>query len=113
LSGRLKQTLGTFFSKSAVLPARLALRKADLIFRVFSDEELVVVYDIRSGDTHLLGEVAYELCGFLSDSPVTADELKRRMLQKFPEDDPDLVAEGIDAALTQLEDADFIFTAAN
>lgn len=105
--------MGLFFSKSAVLPARLSLRKADLIFRVFSGEELVVVYDIRSGDTHLLGEVAYELCGFLSDSPATADELKHRMLQKFPEDDPDLVAEGIDAALTQLEDADFIFTAAN
>lgn len=100
-------------SKSAAWPARLSLRKAALVFRVFLGEELVVVYDARNGDTHLLGEMAYELCQFLADSPMTADELKHSLLLNFPEDDPDLVADGVDAALIQLEGADFIFAAAN
>ena len=95
------------------MPARLSLRERDLVFRVFPGEEFVVVYDARNGDTHLVGEVAYELCQFLADSPMTADELKRRLLLTFPEDDPDLVADGVDAALMQLESAYFVFAAAN
>ncbi|UCV05533.1 HPr-rel-A system PqqD family peptide chaperone [Dechloromonas denitrificans] len=100
-------------NKRVALPAQFSLRDTDLIFRVFSGEELVTVYDARNGDTHLLGEVAYELCQFLADSPATADELKRRMLLNFPEDDPDLITDGVDAALMQLEGAGFIFAAAN
>lgn len=113
MSGRLRQTSGPFLRKSAAFPARFLLREADLVFRAFPGEELVVVYDARNGDTHLLGEVAYELCQLLAESPATADELKRRLLLNFPEDNPDLVTDGVHAALMQLEGADFIFSPVN
>ena len=101
------------FTRRLSLPMQFTLRNTDLIFRAFSDEEFVVVFDVRNGDTHLLGEVARELFQLLAVSPATADELKRRLLQDFPDDDPNLIADSVDAALTQLESADFIFTAAN
>jgi PqqD family protein of HPr-rel-A system len=88
--------------------ARVCLRNPAPAVRVFGDEDLWVAYDATSGDTHLLDRVCLELFRLLSVSSATVDELRNSLLLNFPDDDPELIAQGIDAAIVRLERANLI-----
>lgn len=86
----------------------LFLQSKDLVFRIFADEDLVVVYDPRNGSTHLLSIVAHEIYQLLAFSPASLRQLKLALFQRFSEDDQDLISMAVDTAMRQLQCADLI-----
>ncbi|KXB31369.1 hypothetical protein AT959_06765 [Dechloromonas denitrificans] len=93
--------------------AIIFLQSTDLIFRVFEDEDLAVVYDPRNGNTHLFSIVAHELYQLLASAPATLQELKFSLFQRFSDDDQDMITAAVDAAFVQLQCADLIDIVAN
>jgi len=69
------------------------------VFRHFDGDDLSVVFDARSGDTHMLDSVACEVCQILADAAASADEIKRAMSIKFADEDSRMMGEAIDAAI--------------
>lgn len=86
----------------------LFLQSKDLVFRIFEDEDLAVVYDPRNGSTHLFSIVAYEIYQVLASFPASLCQLKLSLFQRFSEDDQELISAAVDTALLQLQCADLI-----
>jgi len=89
------------------------LQSTDLIFRVFEDEDLVVVYDPRNGNTHLFSIVAHELYQLLARSPASLSDLKHSLFQRFSDDDQEMISAAVDTAFVELQCADLIDAIAN
>ena len=93
--------------------AMFFLQSTDLVFRVFEDEDLAVVYDPRNGSTHLFSIVAHEIYQLLASSPASLQELKLSLFQRFSDDDQEMISTAVDAAFVQLQCADLIDAVAN
>jgi PqqD family protein of HPr-rel-A system len=93
--------------------ARMYMRNTGLVFRLFGDNDFVIVYDQRNGDTYLFSMIVHEILGILNDLPSTIDQLKESLCRRFPEDDPVMISESVDSAVAQLEGADLIRAVVN
>lgn len=63
-------------------PPRWALNQsASLSWKSFDDE--FIVFNATSGDTHLLNRVSAEALRCLEDSPATATQLARRVIERL------------------------------
>ncbi|WP_184415166.1 HPr-rel-A system PqqD family peptide chaperone [Rhodocyclus tenuis] len=81
---------------------RYGLYSSSLVFRHFDGGDLSVVFDPRSGDTHLLDAVSFETCQVLVSGPATVDQIKRSMLVEFTAEDPAMICQAVDAAIERL-----------
>lgn len=76
-------------------------RKADLIWKDWG-EELQVVYDIASGDTHALDRLAGDAVSHLQEGSLTAEQLVSRLAKGANVPRVDLVRQ-IDDLLPRLD----------
>lgn len=74
-----------------------------MLHRVWDGEDAAVVYDARSGDTHLVETPGLELLQRLAQSPCTRDVLMQELGGLFVDDDPLTIAQCVDATLTRLQ----------
>jgi PqqD family protein of HPr-rel-A system len=70
----------------------------------WSDEELGLVFDAVSGDTHLLDQLAVEILQSLQKEPSRAEQLNQQLADRFSPDDQCKAAEFITTTLLQLRD---------
>lgn len=87
---------------------RYCLPAASLVFRHFDGDDLSLVFDTRSGDTHLLDGVSAEICQVLRAAPAALDEIERSLLLEFSDDDPSLIHQAVEAAVQRLEHSGLI-----
>lgn len=78
---------------------RYTAPRADAVTMVELDP-FVVLYDRRSGITHLLAEPAPQLLDLLAAEPLTAAALRARLVEAF--DLPDLTDQALTARLDEL-----------
>jgi PqqD family protein of HPr-rel-A system len=80
----------------------------------WEDEDcLTVVYDIRTGDTHLVEDVAMALLGLIRQSPLDVETLAAQLVDFFLEDDPQRIQEFVGATLLQLKALGLVTDAAH
>ncbi len=71
--------------------------------RAWEGEDEAVVYDVRSGDTHLVAAPGLELLQRLAQSPCTREVLVHELRGLFVDDDPHTVVQCVDATLSRLQ----------
>lgn len=74
-----------------------------LLVRTWCGEDVSVVYNGISGDTHLVEELALHLLKLLGVAPRSTDTLARQLADFFVEHDQDRIREFIESTLLQLE----------
>lgn len=79
-----------------------SLSNGALQFRIW-DDELSVVYNVATGDTHLISSIDVELLQRLSKSPCTTETLAGELVGLFSEAKHAVVVEFLDATLLQLQ----------
>lgn len=82
---------------STVSPARLS-------FASWDDDDLAVLYDKVTGDTHLMESSAIEILRLIEKSPASAEAIAQELAELFPADDQDKLPQFISATLLQLRD---------
>jgi PqqD family protein of HPr-rel-A system len=82
---------------STVSPARLS-------FASWDDDDLAVVYDKVTGDTHLIESSAIEILRLIEKSPASAEAIAQELADLFSADDQDKLPQFISATLLQLRD---------
>jgi PqqD family protein of HPr-rel-A system len=73
-----------------------------LSFKSWADDELGLVFDALTGDTHLLDHSALEILQCLRGAPSTVDALGAQMADRFLPDEQGKIAEFIATTLLQL-----------
>lgn len=71
--------------------------------RSWDGEECSVVYDVISGDTHLLDDLSLELLALIDAQPGTTSELARQVGDFFADGCSDEQIEFVQATLLQLQ----------
>lgn len=79
-----------------------------LSFRSWSDEDLSVVYNTLSGDTHLVESPGLEILQLLTESPRSAESLASALSSLFQDQEPDRLVQYIDATLLRLKEVGLI-----
>lgn len=82
---------------STVSPARLS-------FASWDDEDLAVVYDKVTGDTHLIESSAIEILRLIEKYPASAEAIAQELADLCSPDDQDKLPQFISATLLQLRD---------
>ncbi|WPC67678.1 HPr-rel-A system PqqD family peptide chaperone [Rhodoferax ferrireducens] len=82
---------------STVSPARLS-------FASWDDDDLAVVYDKVTGDTHLIESSAIEILRVIEKYPASAEAIAQELAELFSADDQDKLPQFISASLLQLRD---------
>lgn len=80
---------------STVSPARLS-------FASWDDDDLAVVYDKVTGDTHLIESSAIEILRLIEKSPASAEAIAQELADLISADDQDKLPQFISATLLQL-----------
>ncbi|MFZ6751077.1 HPr-rel-A system PqqD family peptide chaperone [Undibacterium sp. Ren11W] len=65
---------------SLVSPARFCIR-------TWESEDAAVVYDVRSGDTHLIEPLGREVLYLLRDEPGTTESIRLKLLSLYAQED--------------------------
>lgn len=92
---------------------RYGLHSSSLVFRHFEGDDLSIIFDARSGDTHMLDRVACEVCQMLAGAPASAEEIRRSLSMKFADEDSRMMDEAIDAAIERLRHAGLLGNVSN
>jgi len=79
-----------------------------LIFRAWDGDDLAVVYNRSSGDTHLLEKLALEMLCLIHVSPQTADSLATKVEEILVADKEGNILEFVEATLLKLQDAELV-----
>jgi PqqD family protein of HPr-rel-A system len=79
----------------------------------WDDDDLVVVYNKISGDTHLLDPLAGIVLDLIGSAPFTTEQLACELADAFSDEDKNNALGHIEASLLQLEDIGLIFSAPN
>lgn len=79
-----------------------------LSFRSWSDEDLSVVYNTLSGDTHLVESPGLEILQLLTESPRSAESLASALSSLFQDQEPDRLVQYIGATLLRLKEVGLI-----
>lgn len=74
-----------------------------LRIRSWDGEESSVVFDVISGDTHLLDDLSLELVGLIDAQPATTSELAHKVADHFADGYNDEQIEFVQASLLQLQ----------
>lgn len=82
----------------------------NLIFRTWSGEDVSVVYNCISGDTHLIEELALHLLKLVGVSPLSTETLALGLADFFVQNDQNRIREFIESTLLQLETAGLVFS---
>ena len=82
---------------STVSPARLT-------FTSWDDDDLAVVYDRVTGDTHLIQSSAIEILRRVAKSPASAEAIEQELADVVSAEDRDKLPEFIATTLLQLRD---------
>lgn len=83
-----------------------------LSFRTWNGEDVSVVYNGISGDTHLVEELALHLLQLVGVSPLSTETLALQLTDFFVENDPNKIQEFIDSTLLQLETVGLVYSIA-
>lgn len=76
-----------------------------LCFRTWQDDDISVVYDAFSGNTHLIDSLGLALLQLLVAAPLSTEMLALKLADLYSEDDKAVLDEYIAATLLQLQDA--------
>lgn len=79
-----------------------------LCFRSWSDEDLSVVYNTLSGDTHLVESPGLEILQLLTESPHSAESLASALSGLFQDQEPYRLVQYIGATLLRLKEVGLI-----
>jgi PqqD family protein of HPr-rel-A system len=74
-----------------------------LVLKAWEGEDQSVVYNERSGDTHLIQSPGSEMLQLLAERPYTSRDLAVEISELFSDEDVPKIVEFVDATLRQLE----------
>jgi PqqD family protein of HPr-rel-A system len=77
---------------------------AQIYIRAWENEDAAVVYDARSGDTHLIEPLALEVLRFLKNEPGTAESLSIKLISLYAQEDHGSIIDLIPAILQDMRD---------
>lgn len=97
-------TLAHPFIERAVLALWSTVSPARLSFASWDDDDLAVVYDKVTGDTHLIESSAIEILRLIDKSPASAEAIAQALADLISADDQDKLPQFISATLLQLRD---------
>ncbi|MES2236930.1 MAG: HPr-rel-A system PqqD family peptide chaperone [Pseudomonadota bacterium] len=69
-----------------------------------TEDGLAVAYNVRTGDTHLIEDMALQLLGLIRLSPLSVEALAQQLANFFVEHDDEIIQEYVFASLMQLKD---------
>ncbi|MBK9028861.1 conserved hypothetical protein [Candidatus Propionivibrio aalborgensis] len=82
-------------------------------FHTWDDDDLLVVYQKSSGDTHLLESLAGVLLELVESAPCTAEQLCLKLDDIFEDEDKTRALEVIEATLLQLRGVGLVYSTPN
>lgn len=77
---------------------------AQLYIRAWEGEDTAVVYDARSGDTHLIEALALEVLHLLKDQPSSTEALSLKLISLYAQDDHVSIIDLIPTILRDMRD---------
>lgn len=78
--------------------------------RHWEGDDVAVVYNAASGDTHLLELPALEILDRIRRSPCTSQELANELADNFPAGEQDQALAYVEATLIQLQDVGLVIS---
>jgi PqqD family protein of HPr-rel-A system len=79
-----------------------------LYIRVWEDDETAVVYDARSGDTHLIEPLGIEVLSLLTDEPSSIASINLRLASLYAQEDHVPIFDLIPTILRDMHDVGLI-----
>lgn len=84
-----------------------------LRYRSWDDDDLLVVYNKSSGDTHLLEPLAGVMLELIESAPCTSEMLAMELTDLLPDEDKDSALEVVEATLLQLRGVGLVYSSLN
>lgn len=82
-----------------------AIPAEQIKIRSWDDEDgLFAIYDTRTGDTHLIEDVAMALLDMIRQSPLGVEAMAEQLVDFFLENDQEAIQQFVGATLLQLKD---------
>lgn len=83
------------------------------LYRSWDDDDLLVIYNKSSGDTHLLEPLAGVILELIESVPCTSEMLAVELTEVFQDEDEDSALEVIEATLLQLRGVGLVYSTPN